>query len=174
MGEFQINKGLQMICCNKGDWYHRDCLKQMAFQLDDFICLSCGDKDDFTHNMLANGIFIPTNSYLPHEIDNDEPRAKRRRVHKAWILEKTFENKNEAVNFIKNENCWSYHYQNKSSAGLRMNYRCNLMKFRGKQCEAVVYLFFNGSNQSVDFYRSDSQHTHNNDDSKENAVNKIS
>lgn len=34
-------------------------------------------------------------------------------------------------------------------------------------------MLFRSNNQTVDFFRSDSEHTHNHDDFKENATNKI-
>lgn len=183
MGEYNHVKSIQLICCNDDSWYHKNCLKKMAFSLnDEFDCPSCDNKNEFRQNMLSNGIFIPDSSYLPtinnsNDMDDDEneflQKAKRKRVHKNWILEKIFSSKAEADNFLSTEKCWSYYYQNKSSAGLRINYRCNMMKFRGKQCDAAVYLLYNSENVSVQFHRSDSPHTHDDDGFKENAIDTI-
>lgn len=123
--------------------------------------------------MLLNGIFIPSCSYLPQTNENqaDVPAAKRRRLHKDWSFDSTFKSKVEAVAAVESENCWAYYYQNKSAAGVRINYRCKSMKFRGPQCAAALYLLFDATNTSVHLYRSDSPHTHENNS---NAVNTIS
>lgn len=175
MDDFNAMKSLKVICCANNNWYHKECFKEMAFSKnDDFSCPNCEDKEEFQHNMLANGIFIPDKSYLPKPMNEIEPQAKRRRIHKDWLFERTFESKAEAAAFVKAEKCWSYYYDNKSSAGVRINYRCNMMKFRGTQCASGIYLLFDSRNQSVHLYRTDTVHTHDDDENKENAVQKIS
>lgn len=116
------------------------------------------------------------NSYRSEETriiptDDIVRAAKKRRVHKKWILVATFENKEEAKEALSVEKCWSYHYENKSDAGLRVNYRCNMVKFRGDQCEAGRCLLYDSRNSTVHLYRSDSDHTHTDN---LNAVNKMS
>lgn len=81
--------------------------------------------------------------------------------------------KAEAAAAIEEEKCWSYHYKNTSAPGVRINYRCNLMKFRGAQCATGVYLLFDASNHTVHLYRADTVRTHDDENNKENAVNKI-
>lgn len=177
MGDFDRTKSLQLICCLNDSWYHKQCLKQQAFtQKDEFQCPLCESVSDFRDNMLSNGIFIPDNAYLS-EFDPEieiAPKPKRRRVHQNWIFVETFASKAEAIAAIEAEGCWSYIYENKSANGKKVNYRCNLMKFRGKQCAAGVYLLYDSENGSVHFYRADAAHTHENDENKENAVSKIS
>lgn len=174
MNEYNPMKSLKLICCTIGGWYHKECLKEMAFSMkDDFSCPSCEDKDEFQHNMLANGIFIPDKDYLPQPMEEILPQPKKRRIHSEWIFERTFSSKQEAAEAIKTEKCWSYHYKNSSSTGIRINYRCNMMKFRGAQCASGIYLLFDSRNQSVHLYRTDAVHTHDDEANKENAVNKI-
>lgn len=174
MDDFNAMKSIKLVCCVNDSWYHKECLKELAFsmKIDDFECPNCHDKDEFQHNMLANGVFIPDENYLPKPAEEIHP-AKRRRVHKDWLFVKTFQSKAEAVAAIEEEKCWSYHYKNQSAAGVRINYRCNLMKFRGAQCAGGVYLLFDASNQTVHLFRSDTVHTHDDENNKENAVNKI-
>lgn len=85
---------IQLICCETDKWYHKRCLKEQSFSLeDDFKCPSCGDVDTFRENMLLNGIFIPQSSSVAQynsfqensEVVQSEPPQKRRRVHKDWI-----------------------------------------------------------------------------------------
>lgn len=60
MGAFEQAKSLKLICCSDMNWYHKNCLKQMAFDLnDDFDCPNCGSRQEFRENMLLNGIYIP-------------------------------------------------------------------------------------------------------------------
>lgn len=67
---------IQTICCDSGKWFHKMCLKKIAFSFtDQFDCPSCGNKDEFRLNMKFNGIFIPNTDYLPNydsQIDDDD------------------------------------------------------------------------------------------------------
>lgn len=178
MGNFCPYKSMQLVCCHDEKWYHRECLRQMAFrQNDDFECPSCEDKIEFRYNMLANGIYIPSAEYIQTDSlsseENIAPITKRRRIHKDYIYERTFDTKQQAEDHLVS-NGFSYYYQNSSSAGLRITYRCNQMKFRGAQCTAGKYLLFDSTNKSIHLYRADAEHTHNDAGFKENAVNKIS
>lgn len=147
----------------------------MAFSLnDDFECISCDNREDFRNNMRANGIFIPDNGYITEKQPvESSPKQKKRRIHKNWTLEQTFKSKHEAIAAVESEKIWSYYYENKSDSGVRVNYRCNLMKFRGQQCASGLYLLYNSQNEDVHLYRADSPHTHDDDGNKENAVNRI-
>lgn len=174
MSEHSTKDSLQLICCTDSKWYHKQCLKQMAFALkDNFKCPSCSNCDDFRENMLSNGVFIPDATYLSENVDAT-PIAKRKRVHKDWIFAQTFESKLQAIAAVKAEKCWSYFYDNKSSLGVRVNYRCNLMKFGGQQCAAGVYLLYDSESSNVHLYRAETIHTHDDVELSENAVNKMS
>lgn len=176
MGEWTQYNSIKTICCND-NWIHKKCAKGLAFTMaDDFCCPNCQDNDDFRFNMLLSGVYIPDENYSPKQVTiNPVPEIKRRRMHKEWIHEKEFKNVDEARSAIQSEKCWSYHYLNNSSAGVRINYRCNLMKFRGTQCAAGVYLLFDSSDASiVHLYRADAEHTHADENNNENAVQRIS
>lgn len=162
MGNFNQAESVKLICCADSMWYHKICLKQMAFDLhDDFDCPNCDDNEIFRKNMLENGIFIPSSDYMPSKSnDIGTPQPKRKRVHKNWVLEHTYENKKNAMDAIESEKCWGYHYDNKSDAGKKITYRCKLVKARGQQCAAAVHLLFDATNPSVHLYRADSPHTH--------------
>lgn len=112
---------------------------------------------------------------MPKPVDmNPVSKAKRRRIHKDWIRDQTFGSKSEALAFIETEETWSYYYKNKSDAGVRITYRCNLMKFEGQQCAAGLYLLYDSRNTDVHVYRADSPHDHDDDEKKANSVNRIS
>lgn len=140
----------------------------------EFQCPTCANTDEFQENVLLNGIFIPFDGQDDEiEPTNDavEPKNKQRRVHKNWQHHETFDNKPDAEEAVRNEGCWSYHYSNTSDAGRRINYRCNLAKFRGKQCDAAIYLLYDSRSNRVTLFRSQSDHTH---DTDSNAVFKFS
>lgn len=67
-----------------------------------------------------------------------------------------------AKKWLEQEKQWGYHYENDSDAGRRVNYRCNLVLYRGTQCEAAIYLLYNAKNDDVHLYRSENEHTHEN------------
>lgn len=88
--------------------------------------------------MLLNGIFIP--SFIDENNNNksndavdvcgsdvvaEQPKSKVRRLQKNWILEKTFENRTDAMAAINAEKTWSYGYDNDASNGKRITFRCN-------------------------------------------------
>lgn len=118
--------------------------------------------------MLENGIFIPQSNFIPlynsmngYDDRENQPPQKQRRVHKGWIYERTFDSKEDADKFLKDDN-FSYYYENKSSKGIRITYRCSLAKFRGDQCEARAYILIDSSSTKVQLFRADSEHTHQN------------
>lgn len=179
MGNNNKTECLKLFCCNDQSWYHKKCLTEMAFACtDDFECPSCENREQFRENMLSFGIFIPSSDYLPSTMDSDdaieEPQAKKRRVQKNWVFDRTFETKTDAIDTISQENCWAYYYENKSAAGTKITYRCNFVKYRGKQCDAAIYLLYDSTNLSVHLYRTDAAHNHDDESIKSNAVDKIS
>lgn len=101
-------------------------------------------------------------------------KQKQKRIHKSWSLVATFTGENAtelAKEAIAAESCWSYHYKNESNGGTKVNYRCNMVTFRGPQCGAGTYLLYDAQTSDVRLYRSDTEHTH---DNLKNTVNKIS
>lgn len=115
-----------------------------------FSCPWCADVEIFQENMLANGIYIPSfieennnecnnNTVVDavgdlnvndacggsNDVVTSPPKTKKRRLQKNWLLEMTFNNKDDALAAINEENTWSYGYDNDTSAGKRITYRCN-------------------------------------------------
>lgn len=180
MGEYDKLASIQTVCCQ--NWNHRKCMKEMAFTMhDDFACPHCENDNEFRYDILAKGIFIPNSEYISSATDinmnnlivDEEPTRKKRRIHKEYFEERTFDSQKEATEAIESEGIWSYHYSNQSTAGKRVTYRCNQMKFRGKQCEAAVYLMYDAFSPRIGFFRSTSLHTHSDIANINNAVDKI-
>lgn len=76
------------------------------------------------------------------------------------MLDQTFSSATKAKEWLDREKQWGYYYDNDSNAGRRVNYRCNLVLYRGSQCEASIYLLYDSSNDNVHLYRSNNDHTH--------------
>lgn len=178
MGEYDRLNSLKAVCCPDDKWFHKRCLKEQALlNQDDFSCPCCGNSDEFRDNLLINGIFIPKGNdvarYQSFAIAEEDAQLempqKKRRIHKNWIFVRTFESKEEADKFLEDEN-WSYSYKNVSSDGIRITYRCKLVKFRGKQCEAGIYLLFDSRSSNIQLFRADSEHTHENDPNKVDVI----
>lgn len=169
MGTHDQVTSIQLICCNSKEWYHKRCLKEQAFRLEDeFKCPNCSDVDTFRENMLQNGVFIPkSDSVAQYRSFNGEdaveinPPQKKKRIRKDWIHEATFLSKKEADKFLADEG-WGYFFENKSDDGVTITYRCKHVKFRGVQCEAGVRLFFDARSSRIQLHRADCDHTHEN------------
>lgn len=123
---------IQLICCNSREWYHKRCLKEQAFRLEDeFKCPNCSDFDTFRENMLQNGVYIPkSDSVAQYRSFNGEddaveinPPQKKKRIRKDWIHEATFLSKKEADKFLVDEG-WGYYYDKNSDDGVTITYRC--------------------------------------------------
>jgi hypothetical protein len=54
---------------------------------------------------------------------------------------------------IKQEKQWSRHYSNKGHDEIKVYYRCNQVKYRGKQCNAAIYLYYRNDSDKVELYR---------------------
>lgn len=77
----------------------------MAFALnDEFDCPNCDDKEIFRGNMLMNGIYIPSDDYLPPESTAVGNQPKRKRVKSqqcAAAVYLLFDAKNTSVHLYR-------------------------------------------------------------------------
>ncbi|KAF9758301.1 hypothetical protein NGRA_3148 [Nosema granulosis] len=85
-------------------------------------------------------------------------RVKKRQ--RNWVKEMVFNTATEAKQAVIKENQWSYHYTNTTVEGKKKFFRCNKVKFRGKQCDACIHLLFSSTSDEVILYRDKSDHTH--------------
>lgn len=93
---------------------------------------------------------------------DDNPDGAATRQHYIYTLERTFETEELCDQFIKNEKCWTKLRPALTLNGLKTIYRCNLVKYRGKQCDASIYtLSKKAPNDTThELYRREKQHTH--------------
>lgn len=89
-----------------------------------------------------------------------KPRMPKRK--RDWRLEKTFSSQAEALSYINEEQTWSFHYRNKTDDGNKYYYRCNKAKKYGKQCAQGIYLLYNRRDTSIELYRTETAHDHEN------------
>lgn len=126
MGPFLPITSIALSCCNSG-WCHRRCLKNSAYSsAQQLSCPSCGNNEQFIQHMLSFGINITKPLYTnEHDIDiNNNSNfltTKRRQTRKMWVFDHTFNFKDEALEYLKNEGHWSYHYRNKSDEGVKLS-----------------------------------------------------
>lgn len=94
------------------------------------------------------------------DIDFVEPLNKKKRTHKVFQYERTFENKNDAMAAVNEEETWSEHYKSSAESGIRAMMRCNKVKYRGDQCSAGIYLQFDATTDKVHLFRALNEHDH--------------
>lgn len=62
---------------------------------------------------------------------------------------------------VKSMETWSFHYRNaKINGGVKEYFRCNLMKRRGPQCPAALYLEYPSTNWTVRLVKTINDHDH--------------
>lgn len=95
------------------------------------------------------------------EADPVEPENPRNRRY-VYNLECTFETHEECFDFISAEGCWIEVRRIVTKNGLKIIFRCQFVKSRGKQCAANIYVLINKvpNDTTCELYRRDSPHTH--------------
>jgi hypothetical protein len=87
------------------------------------------------------------------------PAAKPRK-RKTWQTAAVFQNRDEAIEWLKINQNWSLEGSYDTEAGRKEMYRCNHVKKRGPQCEKSMHLQYNSHNQGVICFETTSNHTH--------------
>lgn len=85
---------------------------------------------------------------------------KKKKEDVKWSFVKKFDNRDKAEVAVKAEGTWSLHYQHQTEEGKMKYYRCNIMKRRGPQCSAKMYLLIESTSDSVVMYTTDAGHDH--------------
>ncbi|CAF2821308.1 unnamed protein product [Rotaria sp. Silwood2] len=71
-----------------------------------------------------------------------------------------FDHADEAEASVGNQ--WSKYYTNYTDDGRQCYYRCNLVKRRGPQCPASIYLLYHADSGKVTVYQKEAAHEHHN------------
>lgn len=92
----------------------------------------------------------------PSENENSPVVTQRsKRVKRVYLLEKTFKSRKRAIEAVEQEKIWSITTTNRN----KVSYRCRLVKSRGKQCEASIYLQYHLDSFKVSLFRAKNLHT---------------
>jgi hypothetical protein len=86
-------------------------------------------------------------------------KQRRKKRSRNWNFEEKFHHKQQADDFVNNENTWSYWYTNNSSDDQKVYYRCNKVKFRQTQCDAAIYLLFKNTCDDILLFRTEESHS---------------
>ena len=86
-------------------------------------------------------------------------KEDKKRRHN-WNMVTTFNDKKAAVDSLKSEECWSFHFKNTTTEGVKHYYRCNQAKKRGVQCNAGLHLLSNSDSEVVTMYKTEEGHSH--------------
>ncbi|KAI5634079.1 calcineurin-like phosphoesterase domain-containing protein [Phthorimaea operculella] len=103
---------------------------------------------------------VPMQQLEQKETSKGKKRKAGRREGKKYILEKSFQNLQEAEAAVLKEKIWSQGTKHATEEGPKIYYRCNLVSRRGEQCAAAVYLFDEYDSKRVHLYRTENEHTH--------------
>jgi hypothetical protein len=85
---------------------------------------------------------------------------KKTRRKLVWEQFATYSNDQEAKVVIASEDTWSVYNTNNSSDGKKVYYRCNKVKLRGTQCNAILQVFYPNDSDEVILYKTKSPHNH--------------
>lgn len=70
----------------------------------------------------------------------------------------------KALEYVSNQNTWSYFYTNTTKSGTQIYYRCNVVKRRSlSQYPVAIYLWCLQSKSTVFVYRTQNDHLHTNE-----------
>lgn len=107
-----------------------------------------------------------------HQMDTNNARIEPPPRYR-YELERTFDTKQECLDFIKSENCWTRVKEIKQSCGFKTIHRCNFCKSRGQACSANIYTIHGTSpeDHTYKLYRRVAEHDH---EGSTNAVSVLS
>lgn len=82
-----------------------------------------------------------------------------------WQIEKTFNDSKTLNQYIQMEKCWSTRSTVHLKSSVKTVYRCNLVKCKGEQCNAEIYVlkkvnYSDDSDFMYELFRKKSQHNH--------------
>ena len=98
------------------------------------------------------------------DTDADEPTKEAgKRRDRRWIYDSAFEDQDAAQAWLAEEaqSLWSKTKAPRIvESGERVEYRCNLVKKRGPQCNAAIYLLYHSTSLRVSLYKTDHDHNY--------------
>lgn len=86
-------------------------------------------------------------------VDDNSPQ-KIWKLPNQYKLLRTFECKEDAEEYLREENCWVTKKHQYTEVGTIRLLRCNRVNARGQQCNACTYLWFESMSFQVLFFES--------------------
>lgn len=80
-------------------------------------------------------------------------QSRTRRENRRYEYCDEYQSFDEALERLKLEKIWSHVRVNKGSYGTKYFYRCNLAKFRDKDCAAAAYIYLPADTQTYEIYK---------------------
>ncbi|RNA34760.1 hypothetical protein BpHYR1_022888 [Brachionus plicatilis] len=105
---------------------------------------------------MSDSEYREVDDYVTSESESEDEvqeSNKKKRTRKNWIYERTFDDQEASKDCLDNEKIWSFLKSSETEAGLRVDYRCNLVKRKGPQCAAAIYLLHKSENLSVALFK---------------------
>ncbi|CAF3969984.1 unnamed protein product [Rotaria sordida] len=91
---------------------------------------------------------------------NSETVKRKKQNRRKWVPLCTYNDKDDVINKIKNDGIWSKSHTNITSEEKRIYYRCNQVKWHGKQCAASIHLLYHSEIECVTMYKTEDHHLH--------------
>jgi hypothetical protein len=85
---------------------------------------------------------------------------KKTKRELVWEKFAVYSNDQDAKVVITSEDTWSVYSTNNCSDGKKVYYRCNKVKVRGTQCNAILQVYYPNNSDEVVVYKTDSSHNH--------------
>ncbi|CAF3796568.1 unnamed protein product [Rotaria sordida] len=86
--------------------------------------------------------------------------AQSKQNRRKWVPLCTYNNKDDAINKIKNDDIWSKTHINITSEGKWVYDRCSQVKRHGKQSPVDIHLLYHSENECVTMYGTGLDHLH--------------
>lgn len=88
------------------------------------------------------------------------PSTKRvKSANKMYKLISNHQTQEEAIQATQDHGSYSLFRQYETKAGMKCEYRCNLVKLRGPQCDSKIYLLYHANNP-ISLFKSFNEHNH--------------
>ncbi|XP_055307028.1 PHD finger protein 7-like [Sitodiplosis mosellana] len=132
--EKQIDASIIVAPSNSSDGQTSSGVSSCSSDLGDCESVaSCSTIGTDSNEQLSNDLIEISPSNCNVDDIDEEPPAKKKRVHQQFNFAQTFDNVNDAQNYLASQNCWSVYYKTNSDDGERLKYGCNKVKFRAQK-----------------------------------------
>jgi len=129
----------------------------------------------FNSNMKYNELeeYISPDEGSPTEspIEDTNNNCNEEHGKKKWKFVEKYLNKEDVLQLVKEKKVWSFLRSYTTYDGIKDIYRCNLVKRRGKQCNASLMLLYHAEDMSVSIFETINAHSHDKmDNSNKNGI----